>query len=351
MFLKKRILIADDNEFSRSLLAEILEDNYSVEEVADGSEVIDAVRSYGTSISAVLLDVMMPQVTGIDVLRFFKELGYSEKVPVLMISSETDPEIEQTCLELGAFDFIHKPFDPIIAKSRIKNALTMFEYQNSLEKKVREKARQLNSINEAIVELMGNLVEARNLESGTHVFRVKEYARIIAHELMKRYPEYGLTENDVDLISATSALHDVGKIMIPDSILLKPGRLTSEEFEIMKTHSEKGYEIIKQMPADWDPSYFRFAGEICLYHHERFDGRGYPEGLKGDEIPIAAQIVAVADCCDALSTDRVYKKAFSMEVTFEMILGGQCGTFNPKVLDCFDARRSDIIKTHEKNNG
>lgn len=235
------------------------------------------------------------------------------------------------------------------------------EEQEKLERMVEERTAQLeeknislNRMNNDIIELMGNVVEGRDEESGQHVRRVKDFTNILATQVMKDYPEYGLTEELVDIITSASALHDVGKITIPDSILLKPGRLTSEEFDIMKTHTVNGCLILEKMPADWDKQYMKISMDICRYHHEKYDGKGYPDALKGDDIPISAQIVSVADCYDALVSKRVYKDAFSCDEAFNMISGGECGTFNPKLMDCFsvckDKFEAQVMMTNNTDN-
>jgi len=200
---------------------------------------------------------------------------------------------------------------------------------------LRERNRELQQTNDEIIEMLGNVVEMRNQESGQHIQRVKAFTRVLARRVQERLPEYGLTDDDVDLITSASALHDVGKIMIPDAILLKPGRLDANEFEIMKTHSARGCEVLRQAPKSWSARYRVIGLEICRHHHEKWDGKGYPDGLKGDEIPISAQIVSVADCFDALTQERVYKPAFSVDKAYSMILGGECGAFSPRLMDCF----------------
>ncbi|MBO4679158.1 MAG: diguanylate cyclase, partial [Lachnospiraceae bacterium] len=213
---------------------------------------------------------------------------------------------------------------------------------------LQEKNKRLNRLNEDIIAFLGNIVEARDIESGEHVRRVKGFTHIIAEEMMRSYPEYGLTPEKVDLITSASALHDLGKISIPDAVLLKPGRLTPEEFETMKTHSLRGVEILKLAPLDWSAEYLQTSLDICKYHHEKYDGKGYPEGLKGDEIPISAQIVSIVDCFDALINKRVYKDAFPFDEAFEMILRGDCGVFSPKIIDCFK-KCKDALKNHAEN--
>lgn len=200
---------------------------------------------------------------------------------------------------------------------------------------IQEKNKVLSRINADIIELLGDVTEARDIESGEHIHRVKGFTKILANQMMLDWPEYGLTPERIELISSASPLHDIGKIAIPDAILLKPGRLTDEEFEIMKTHTTKGCELLRKSPKDWSPAYLETSIEICHYHHEKYDGKGYPLGLVGDEIPISAQIVSLADCFDALTSKRVYKEAFSSDTAYNMINEGKCGMFNPKILDSF----------------
>ena len=236
------------------------------------------------------------------------------------------------------------------------------EEQEKLERMVNERTIQLeeknvslNRMNNDIIELMGNVVEGRDEESGQHVRRVKDLTNILATQVMNDYPEYNLSPEVVDIITSASALHDVGKITIPDSILLKPGRLTNEEFDIMKTHTVNGCNILDKMPADWDKQYMKISMDICRYHHEKYDGKGYPDALIGDEIPISAQIVSVADCYDALVSKRVYKDAYSCDEAYHMIQNGECGAFNPKLMDCFSVCKDKfeqqvyILKNAEGN--
>lgn len=207
---------------------------------------------------------------------------------------------------------------------------------NQNTKELYETTLKLKKTNEEIVELLGDTVEMRDKESGYHIQRVKTFSYILAQQVMKDCPEYGLTMEDVEIISSVSALHDVGKIMIPDSILLKPGAFTDEEFEIMKTHCVKGVEILKRAPKLWGEKYISTAMDICHYHHEKWDGKGYPEGISGDDIPISAQIVSVADVYDALAFERVYKGAYKPQKALEMIKNGECGAFSEKLLRCLD---------------
>lgn len=353
--MRKTILIVDDAELNRALLSNMLDDSYTIIEAEDGEEAISIMEEQYEDVAAVLLDLVMPKMDGYDVLEIFNERSWIKKTPVIIISSEHEAESEIRCFKLGVTDFIKKPFNAALVSKRINNAIELVEYKNHLERKVEKQtkkltqyAKKLNKMNSDLIELLGSMVESRDAESGEHVMRVKGYTKILATELMKRYKEYGLTPEKVQLITTASALHDVGKIAIPDSILLKPGRLTDEEFALMKEHSYKGYEFIQKAKKIWDKEYVKVSSDIAYYHHERYDGRGYPKGLREDEIPISAQIVSVADVYDALVSERYYKKAFPKDVAFNMIMNGECGCFSPKILDCFSRTRRKFEKIANK---
>lgn len=347
--MRDKILVADDVEINREILAEILNGEYAILEADNGKQALDIIESQFDEIAAILLDLLMPQVDGFAVLDVMKEKGWIKKIPVLIISGEDSVEVEKQCFEYGVSDFIHKPFDNILVKRRVKNIVSLFQYQNELEQTVEKQtetlrkqyrllkfqADKLQQSNNNIIDILGTVVESRNFESGEHVKRVKTYTKILALQFQKDYPEYGLTKEKIDVIVSASALHDIGKIAIPDHILLKPGKLTQEEFEYMKSHTTRGCEILNNIKEVWDEEYGKVSYEICRHHHERYDGRGYPDGLTGDEIPISAQIVSVADVYDALVHERVYKNAFSKDKAFQMIVTGECGVFSPKLLECF----------------
>lgn len=349
--MKRTILIVDDLPLNREILTEILESDYVLLEAEDGNEALSILENKDISIDVVLLDILMPNLDGFGVLKGMKEHNLLEKIPVLVISSEQSIKTEQKCFEYEIADFIRKPFDHNIVKKRVHNVAELYAYQRSLEERVDlqtkalkkqnkillKQAEKLRQSNTEIIDILGTVVESRNLESGEHVQRVKGYTRILAFEMMKRHPEYGLTTEIIERIVAASALHDIGKICIPDNILLKPGKLDATEFDIMKQHTVKGCELLDVIRNKeiWDDDYDQASYEICRYHHERYDGRGYPDGLKEDEIPISAQLVSIADVYDALVNDRVYKKALPKDVAFNMIIEGQCGAFSPKLLECF----------------
>lgn len=347
--MRNKVLIVDDSELNREILEEILMDEYAVLTAEDGRNALEILEDHHEETAIVLLDLIMPEMDGFAVLEVMKEKGWMLKTPVLIISGETSAQVEKRCFDMGVSDFIKKPFDNTTVKKRVNNITNLFQYQNELEEKVAEQtetlrrqyellqiqADKLHKSNEGIIEILGTVVEYRNLESGEHIRRVKGFTRILAEEMMKEHPEYGLTDESIAMIVTASSLHDVGKIAIPDSILLKPGRLTNEEFEIMKSHTTKGSDILDHFIGIFDEDYRKVSYEICRYHHERYDGRGYPDQLMEEEIPISAQLVSIADVYDALVTERVYKSAFSRDEAFHMIMNGECGTFSPKLLTCF----------------
>lgn len=351
--MRNIVLVVDDMEINRELLAEILRDEYDVIMVENGKQALEHMEDRNQEIAVVLLDLIMPEMDGFEVLKAMKEKMWIDKIPVLVISGESSIKVEQDCFDYGVSDFIHKPFDNALVRKRVENVVSLFQYQRELEQKVAEQtktlreqykllkvqAERLKQSNDNIIDVLGTVVEHRNLESGEHVRRVKGYTKIMAEEIAKDYPEYGLTPEKIGIIVSASALHDLGKIAIPDSILLKPGKFTKEEFECMKAHTIKGCEIVSSIEGVWDEEYAKIGYEISRYHHERYDGRGYPDGLKEDEIPISAQLVSVADVYDALVNERVYKDAIPKDKAFEMIINGECGIFSPKLMDCFRKAR------------
>ena len=343
------ILIVDDVEINRDILGSMLNDEYDLIFGENGLDAVREARNNRDILVAVLLDLVMPEMDGLAALKILNEESITDSIPVLIITGEQSVKSETKCFDLGAADFIRKPFDSTLVKRRVKNVVELYLYKKSLEQRVSEQTKrldkqnkvlrqqtmQLRKNNERIIDILGTVVESRNFESGEHIKRVKAYTELLACEMMRKYPEYELTPSKIDLITEASALHDIGKIAIPDNILLKPGRLTDEEFEVMKEHTTRGCELLEQIKDVWEDTYDKICYSICRYHHERYDGRGYPDHLKGDEIPIEAQLVSLADVYDALVNIRCYKPAYSHEIAYEMIVSGQCGQFSPKLLVCF----------------
>ncbi len=331
---KETILIVDDVDINRIMLAEIFKDSYDIVEAEGGQEAID-ILGKRKDIVAVLLDLLMPDVDGLEVLRAMNENGKIKKIPVFLITAAESQEMLLEGYNLGAVDVIRKPFVTQFLRCRISSVIELYDYRNALEKRVRSQAKKLNELMTSIVEVLATAIEFRDCESGEHVKRICVLTRELMLEVIRIYPEYTLADVEIEKIVTAAMLHDVGKIAIPDGILNKPGRLTQEEFEEMKLHTVRGCELLSSIPNIMDEGIFQYGYDICRHHHERWDGKGYPDGLKGDEVSIWAQVVAVADVYDALISPRVYKKAFSHDTAVNMIFEGECGSFNPKVLEAF----------------
>ena len=332
---KQKILIVDDSEMNRSLLADILEEQYDVVEAENGVEAISLLSRQRADFSLLLLDIMMPEMDGFEVLAYINKYHWNDTFAVIMISADDSPANIKRAYDLGAFDYISRPFDSTIVQRRISNTMFLYARQQRLEKIIAEQFHEQEKNNKLMISILSHIVEFRNGESGLHILHVNTITKYLLKQLVWRTEQYPLSKADISLISTASALHDIGKIAISDTILNKPGRLTAEEFEVMKTHSMVGARMLSDLPFEQQEApLVKVASEICRWHHERYDGNGYPDGLKGDEIPIAAQVVALADVYDALTSERCYKKAYSHKEALNMILEGQCGAFNPTLLLC-----------------
>lgn len=346
--MKKALLIVDDQQINREILKGIFQDHYRFLEAENGLKAIECLEERHDSIAAILLDLVMPYLDGFGVLEYMRKKDYLKDIPAILITGENTPEIQKAGYELGVSDIINKTFDPYLVRRRVANIVELYYHKNNLEELVEQQTRKLTRQNVRMINVLGTVVEFRNMESGEHIARVRGLTRILLERVADQYPEYCLTSEEVQMIVDASPMHDVGKIMISDSILMKPGKLTPEEFEIMKTHTVKGCEIIEQIADLDDKKYLRYCSEIARSHHERFDGRGYPDGLRGEEIPISAQVVSIADVYDALVSERVYKKAFTKEEAYRMILNGECGVFNQKLIACFREVRSQMEELAEQ---
>ncbi len=327
-------MIADDSEMNRSILADMLSDEYEIIEAEDGQEAVEVLRKYESEIDLLLLDIVMPNMDGFEVLEVMNQNRWIDDVPVIMISAETASTHVERAYGLGCTDFINRPFDALVVHRRVINTILLYGKQKKLVGLLADQIYEKEQQNAMMIEILSNIVEFRNGESGLHVRHVRLLTEMLLDHLMDKTDRYGLTRNDIVLISNASALHDIGKISIPSEILNKPGRLTKEEFEVMKSHTVIGGQMMDDLPDYQTEPLVKVAREICRWHHERYDGRGYPDGLEGESIPIAAQIVALADVYDALTSARVYKPPFSHEKAVEMILNGECGVFNPLLLEC-----------------
>lgn len=330
---RQTILIVDDAEMNRMMLSDMLGDQYDYVEAADGREALRILEK-NVAIDLMLLDINMPEMNGFEVLEEMNRYHWIQEIPVIMITAEESVESMEHAYSLGVTDYIPRPFNVYIVRRRVENTLNLYVNQKRLMRLVSDQIAEKEENNTLMVSILSNVVEIRNHESGDHIRNIRRITEMLLHQLVQKTKAYNLTEEDIALIKTASSLHDIGKITIPEEILNKPGKLTKEEFEIMKTHSAAGAQILEQMKYGQDKPLYRYALEICRWHHERWDGHGYPDGLMGEEIPISAQIVAIADVYDALTSERCYKKAYDHSTAINMILNGECGAFNPLLLEC-----------------
>ncbi len=341
---RKKILIVDDSEMNRALLEDMLSDDYEILEAANGMEATAILSEQELGICLVLLDIVMPVMDGFETLTMMNKKGWIKNIPVIMISAETASTYMDRAYGLGAVDYISRPFDERTVRHRVDSNVILGEKQRSLSTRLSAQIYEKEKDNRLMIEILSHIVEFRNGESGLHVLHVHTITEILLKALRKKTDKYPLTQQEITLICNASALHDVGKISIPSEILNKPGRFTPEEFEIMKGHTVEGAKMLKDIPFRGNEPLIKIGYQICRWHHERYDGRGYPDGLKGEEIPIAAQVVSLADVYDALTAKRVYKPAFSHEKAMEMILHGECGAFNPLLLECLEESQEQLKK-------
>ena len=359
---KNTILIVEDVLINRMMLAEIFNDEYEILEAENGEEGLKLLTENFSSIVAVLLDIVMPVMDGFQVLEELNRQNLISKVPIIMITGENSVEYERRGYEYGVVDYIHKPYYAPVVKQMIKNNINLYAYKADLEslvkiqtaelqeqnKLLKEQAEKLRKTNDVMIDAMSNVVEFRNMESGQHVKRIRVFTKALAEEIMKRFPEYELTPHKIEIINQAAAMHDIGKITVPDNILLKPGRLTAEEFEVMKAHTSRGSEMIATFVHLEDEEYYNYCYDICRYHHERWDGRGYPDGLKGEEIPLSSRIVAIADTYDAMTSTRSYRTALPHEVAIDEIKKCAGSQFDPNLATKFIELEA-IIKEAKEN--
>ena len=334
-YVKPLILIVDDCDMNREILREILSSDYSIMEACGGEEALSMIHQFGTGISLVLLDIVMPGLDGFEVLSYMNQDHTIEDIPVIMISSEDSEAFIRRAYEMGASDYVSRPFDAKVVYRRVTNNIKLYAKQRRLIRMVTEQIREREKNVSMLVGVLSQIVEFRNGESGLHVKHIRRFTECILDCLIEKDPDLHLGTKERENIPLASALHDIGKIAVDDKILNKPGRLTPEEFETMKLHTVYGAKMLEELQPYYDEPLLKTATDIAHWHHERWDGRGYPDGLVGDAIPLSAQIVSLADVYDALTSERCYKKAYSHDKAVEMILNGECGVFNPKLVECF----------------
>lgn len=339
---KSKVLIVDDSFMNRELLSDILYDDYIIIEAEDGDQALEILSKKRKEIECVLLDISMKHVSGFEVLDTMGKMQWLDTLPVIIISSETSPEFIKKGYNLGAVDYINRPFDADVVKRRVKNTIGLYTNQKVLAKMVVQKIHENERSNTMMIEILGHIVEFRNKESGNHINNVSIITKLLLEELRKRTGKYNLTKNSISMISLVSALHDIGKISIPSEVLNKPGKLTPEEFETMKQHSLIGAQMLESLQKYKHEPIVKTAYKICRWHHERYDGNGYPDKLVGDAIPIEAQVVSLADVYDALTSERCYKRAMSHEKAIELIFTNKCGVFNPLLLECFKSLSKNL---------
>ena len=347
---KNQILLVDDSKMNRMLLREILGDGYHILEAENGQECLETLRAEAGNIALVLLDINMPGMDGFEVLKAMNANHTIEDTPVIMISSEDSDAAIRRSYELGASDYVNRPFDARIVYRRVTNTIKLYAKQRRLVQMVSDQIRARENNTDTLVGVLSHIVEFRNGESGAHVRHIRIITEMLLHRLLEISSNYSITAEQQDLIPLASALHDIGKIGIDEKVLNKPGKLTPEEFKVIQTHSMLGAKMLHDLDGFAEQPLLQTAYEIARWHHERWDGRGYPDGLKGDEIPISAQLVSLADVYDALTSERCYKKAFSHEKAVQMILNGECGAFNPLLLQCLTDIQDDLKEKLQQYN-
>lgn len=347
---KSKILLVDDSKMNRMMLTEILGESYHILEAENGRECLETLQAEAGNIALVLLDINMPVMDGFEVLKAMNANHTIEDTPVIMISSEDSDAAIRRSYELGASDYVNRPFDARIVYRRVTNTIKLYAKQRRLVQMVSDQIRARENNTDMLVGVLSHIVEFRNGESGAHVRHIRIITELLLRRLLEISSRYSITAEQQDMIPLASALHDIGKIGIDEKILNKPGKLTPEEFEVMKTHSMLGAKMLHDLDGFAEQPLLQTAYEIARWHHERWDGRGYPDGLKGDEIPISAQLVSLADVYDALTSERCYKKAFSHERAVQMIQNGECGAFNPLLLQCLTNIQSDLKVELQKHN-
>ena len=344
---ERKLLIADDSELNRAILVSVLEKNFDILEAADGKEAIATLAAHEGNIAALLLDVVMPEADGFEVLEEMNRRGWIDEIPTIMISVETGGSYIDRAFQLGAADYVSRPFVPNMIRRRVINAILLHTKTRKLTGLIADLFYRRERNTDILAAILGYAVEYRSGERGTHMTNVSRITGLLLHRLLERTDRCPIGPEDIETVCIASSLHDIGKLLIPEDILTKPTALTPGEFDIVKQHTRLGAKIISDLPIYQNETIIKYALEICRWHHERWNGEGYPDGLKGEDIPIAAQVVSLADAYDALTSKRCYKEALSHEKSLEMIRGGECGSFNPLLLECLN----DIADTLKHSAG
>lgn len=333
--LKQKILIVDDSEMNRSILADMLGDEFSCIEASNGQQAIELMSLYGDKLGLVLLDIVMPVMDGLEVLKVMNERKWIQDIPVIIISADSASESIERAYEMGATDYIQRPFDVHVVRRRTLNTIMLYGKQRALKGLIEENVNKRQAEQTLMISILGHVIEFRNGESGRHVTNVRTICEILLNALSEYTAKYNLTPTEISLITTASVMHDIGKISIDDELLIKSGKLSAKEKEILKSHAKRGADMLDKLPVGKGEPLVKKAYEICRWHHERWDGTGYPDGLKGDDIPISAQVVGLADVYDSLTDRRANAEYYPHSKAVEMILSGECGSFNPALLDVF----------------
>ena len=347
-----RLLIVDDDAINRAILENIFAPFYPIDEAEDGDEGLEKILARPERFCAVLLDVVMPRMSGLAVLERLKAESLTERLPVFLITAEASDENMRRAYDMGVMDVISKPVVPYIVLKRVQSVIELFQARKRLRRtvasqqsKLLEQAEKIIRLNQGMIEALSTAIEFRSEESGDHVRRIHDITREL---LASTELGDGLDSETIEQIALASIMHDVGKIAIPDAILNKPGKLTKEEYEVMKTHTTQGALLLERIPQLRETGLYAYAADIARHHHERWDGRGYPDGLRGDAISPWAQAVSLADVYDALINKRVYKAALPRERALEMIKNGDCGVFGPHLLKCFFAVEERLFALYQR---
>lgn len=346
--VKKTILIVDDIEMNRVVLRTTFEEDYEILEAENGREALRIIGENTDHLSAVLLDLMMPEVDGFGVLEEMNRLKLMETIPVFLITAENSSEVLKKGYDFGVVDIIGKPITPYFIKRRIGNVIELNHLVSAQDAMLRRQATEIRELNRTVLETLATAIEFRDCDSGEHVNHMSKLTLCFLKAINQYYPEYAIDEEEMQAIADAAVMHDVGKIAIPDSILGKPGKLTKEEFDIMKTHTLRGCELLESVPKMKENPVYEYAYDICRHHHERWDGNGYPDGLKGEEISIWSQAVSVADVYDALVSKRVYKAAYPHDEAIRMIMDGECGAFSPMILECLLKSQDEMAEIYKQ---
>lgn len=350
MFEKPHILIVDDSALNRELLSDILSDSYEIEEASDGSQALEIISVRRDDFACVLLDLSMSNVNGFEVLEKMQKKGWIRLLPVIIISAENTSEYIRKSFELGASDYISRPFDSVVVQRRIDNTVQLYAKQKRLARIIIEQMNENERLNDMMVSILGHTVEFRNKESNTHIKNVSIFTKVLLEQLNQYSDKYRFSKKQIQLIVRASALHDIGKVSIADDIINKPGKLSTQEYLMMKEHTLIGDKMLESISEYKEEPLVQYARKISRWHHERYDGKGYPDGLKGSEIPIEAQVVSLSDVYDALTSERCYKKAFTHDKAIEMIINGECGKFNPDLIECLKNVEADFQQILKNQN-